>query len=299
MNKTPSKNNGLLLIDKPTGLTSHDVVARVRKILNEKKVGHAGTLDPLATGLLVLGIGNSTRLLRFAQSQQKRYTGTVQFGSATDTLDSDGQVLATKAVPELSEAEMNAATTPMLGTQQQVPPMVSAIKVDGQRLHALARQGIEIERESREVTINTFQLRPTEDPAQWHFDVRCSVGTYVRVLLSDFAESIGTLGHLVALRRESSGDHDVAQALSLEQLEEKTRLGEQVLRPPVAFVSDLPSLRVPDDIVKRIRMGQRVELDISLENPEIAALDIEGNLVGVLRPRGAVWQPELMLPTVD
>jgi len=299
MKNQPTKNNGLLLIDKPSGLTSHDVVARVRRILNEKKVGHAGTLDPLATGLLVLGVGPSTRLLRFATAETKRYTGTVQFGSATDSLDSDGVVLATKPVPPLSEDQINTAAGTMLGTQMQIPPMVSAIKVDGQRLHELARQGIEIEREPREVTIESFTLSATDDPTKWDFDVRCSVGTYVRVLLSDFAESLDTLGHLTALRRESSGMHQVSEAVTLTQLEEMAAEGSSALHPPRSFVSGLETLTIDDETVRRIRMGQRVPLDVSKEHAEVAVVDAAGDLVGVVRPRGAAWQPELILPTVD
>lgn len=299
MKKKTSKNNGLLLIDKPSGLTSHDVVARVRRILNEKKVGHAGTLDPMATGLLVLGVGPSTRLLRFATAEEKRYTGSVQFGSATDTLDADGVVLATKKVPTLTPELMNATASKMLGAQSQIPPMVSAIKVDGQRLHSLARQGIEIEREPRDITIESFTLAPTSNPTVWTFDVRCSVGTYVRVLLSDLAESLGTLGHLTSLRRESSGTHSTSEAVNLEQLEELAGQGLSALHPPRAFVEHLPSITAPDEVVARIRMGQRVALDMSKAHGEIAVMEKSGDLVGVLRPRGDVWQPELILPTVD
>jgi tRNA pseudouridine55 synthase len=156
---TPS---GLLLVDKPAGITSHDVVARVRRILGERRVGHAGTLDPMATGLLVLAVGPSTRLLRFAQAGVKRYRGDVTFGVATDSLDADGVVVARSQVPALDATRVNDVAGAMRGAQTQVPPMVSAIKVNGRRLHALAREGVEVEREARPVTIAAFSLEPTE-----------------------------------------------------------------------------------------------------------------------------------------
>jgi tRNA pseudouridine55 synthase len=159
-------SNGLLLIDKPRGVTSHDVVARVRKVLQERRVGHAGTLDPMATGLLVLAVGPSTRLLRFAQGETKTYEGVVTFGVATDSLDADGAVTDRREVPALEVDVVNAYAARMLGTQLQTPPMVSAIKVGGQRLHALARQGVEVEREPRSVTISSFSLDATERPDQ-------------------------------------------------------------------------------------------------------------------------------------
>jgi tRNA pseudouridine55 synthase len=164
-------NNGLLLIDKPRGVTSHDVVARVRKVLNEQRVGHAGTLDPMATGLLVLAVGPSTRLLRFAQSETKRYSGIVTLGVATDSLDADGEVLERSDVPALSLERVNGAAREMLGPQQQTPPMVSALKINGRRLHALAREGVEVERAARDITIESFSLETIESPSEWTFEI--------------------------------------------------------------------------------------------------------------------------------
>ena len=226
-------SNGLLLIDKPQGITSHDVIARVRLELSERRVGHAGTLDPMATGLLVLAVGPSTRLLRFAQGETKRYSGTVTFGVATDSLDADGQVLERRAVPTLSAHDVSEAASAMLGAQRQTPPMVSALKVGGRRLHALAREGLEVERVARDITIGEFSLRATEVPEVWEFDVTCSVGTYVRVLLSDLANRLGTLGHLSSLRRLASGEHDVSDALTLLAFKQALEVGQEVLQVPV------------------------------------------------------------------
>jgi tRNA pseudouridine55 synthase len=288
-------NNGLLLIDKPRGVTSHDVVARVRKVLKEKRVGHAGTLDPMATGLLVLAVGPSTRLLRFAQGETKQYEGEVTFGVATDSLDADGVVTERGDVPPLTTELVNAAAGAMLGVQQQTPPMVSAIKIDGQRLHALARQGIEIEREAREVTITDFALNATDDPVRWTFMVTCSPGTYVRVLLSDLANALGTIGHLSALRRSASGEHRVESALTFDELERRALSGETILAPPKAFVEHLASVVVTAEQAARLRQGQRIELG-EHHGHEIAALDERDALVGILRRRGENWQPVVVLP---
>jgi tRNA pseudouridine55 synthase len=290
-------SNGLLLIDKPQGVTSHDVVGHVRRVLNEQRVGHAGTLDPMATGLLILGVGSSTRLLRFAQSEIKRYEGVVTFGVRTDSLDADGAVVETAAVPTLSPAMVNAAIAGLLGEQEQIPPMVSAIKVNGQRLHALAREGVVIERAPRTITVHELSLAPL-DEARWTFDVTCSVGTYVRVLLSDLAERLGTIGHLSALRRLSSGTHHVRDALTYYQLDDRISEDATVLLPPRSFVEHLVSVTVSDDEERRLRMGQRVALDRQ-DDGEIAAINEAGDLVGVVRRRGEVWQPVVVLPRID
>ncbi|HUY43750.1 MAG TPA: tRNA pseudouridine(55) synthase TruB [Acidimicrobiales bacterium] len=288
-------NNGQLLIDKAPGMTSHDVVDRVRRVLDERRVGHAGTLDPMASGLLILGVGPSTRLLRFAQAQVKRYRGEVTLGVATDSLDADGEVVATMSVPSLDVEVVNAAARALLGEGLQRPPMVSARKVDGQRLYALARRGVEVERESRPISIDHFALSATSDPARWDFDVTCSVGTYVRVLLSDLAEGLGTVGHLSALRRVASGRHDVRDAWTLEALEAAVSEGRQVLGAPLLFVDDLTKVTGNPDVVARLRLGQRVALNVE-GTGEIAVVDENGALVAVVVARGEVFKPELVMP---
>jgi tRNA pseudouridine55 synthase len=288
-------NNGLLLIDKPRGVTSHDVVARVRKALDEQRVGHAGTLDPMATGLLVLAVGPSTRLLRFAQSETKRYEGVVTLGVATDSLDADGDVVERREVPVLDADTVNDVARAMLGVQQQTPPMVSALKINGRRLHALAREGIEVDRPSREITIDSFALAPSESPSEWSFDVTCSVGTYVRVLLADLAARLGTVGHLSALRRLASGDHHLEEAITLDEFDRRAKSGDAVLLAPRAFVEQLSSAVVTDDEAQRLRHGQRVNLEVSGDG-EIAALSESGSLVAVVRRRGDVWQPTVVMP---
>jgi len=292
-------SNGLLLVDKPQGLTSHDVVARVRRILHEKKVGHAGTLDPMATGLLVLAVGPSTRLLRFAQSETKRYSGAVKFGVATDSLDADGVVVDEQLVPAMTRELVDAATSAMLGSQRQTPPMVSAIKIDGQRLHELARRGVEVERTSREISVATFTLTPSDDDTVWRFDVVCSVGTYVRVLLSDLAVTLGTVGHLVELRRLASGSHTVENAVTLDELADSVVEGNEVLAPPATFVTALEHVTLSDEQTRAMRMGQRVALEEKYQGDEIAAMDSFDNLVGILQRRNESWKPELVLSSRD
>ena len=287
--------NGYLLVDKPSGVTSHDVVASVRKIMGERRVGHAGTLDPMATGLLIVAVGPSTRLLRFCQSEVKRYRGTVQFGAATDSLDADGRVTSSMPVPDFDEEMVNVAAKKMTGAQLQVPPMVSALKVDGTRLHELARQGIEIERDARAITVESFTLRATDERTRWDFDVVCSTGTYVRVLLSDLAVSLSTLGHLIALRREASGRHMVTDALSLDGIARRVEYHETVLRAPLEMLGALERVVLDEDAVRRMRMGQRLALETAFTSDEVAAIDQREQLVGVLARRAELWQPALVM----
>jgi tRNA pseudouridine55 synthase len=289
-------NNGLLLVDKPSGLTSHDVVARIRKVMNERRVGHAGTLDPMATGLLVIAVGPSTRLLRFAQSEVKRYRGTVKLGIATDSLDADGEVVEERSVPAVSNDAMQSLANEMLGPQRQTPPMVSAIKVGGRRLHELARQGIEVEREPRDITVSDFKVNSTVDPSVWEFDVECTVGTYVRVLLGDLAQKAGTVGHLTSLRRISSGRHHVDDAIPLDDLEALVVAGGSPFQAPLAFVEALEHATLDEDQERRMRMGQQIEIDATFQSAEIVAINQHGSFAAILRRRGEKWKPEVVLP---
>lgn len=281
--------SGMLLVDKPAGLTSHDVVARVRRIVGERRVGHAGTLDPMATGLLVIAVGPATRLIRFAQGRDKVYAGTVLFGVATDSLDADGEVLARVDVAPMSVEQVNAAAATLTGPQRQVPPMVSAVHHQGERLYDIARRGEVVEREARAITVSSFVLTPTEDPRRWDFVVECSVGTYVRVLASDLAERLGTVGHLVALRRLASGEHLVEDALSLEEIAADV---PSALAPPLAFVSHLERVGLDATQIVAVRHGKR--LDVTARDREVAAVDDAGELVAVLERRGDSYQPTLV-----
>ncbi len=199
--------DGVLVCDKPAGMTSHDVVARVRRLAGQRRVGHGGTLDPPATGVLVLALGRATRLLPFLPTEPKRYLATVAFGAETDTLDAAGTVTATADAAGVDEAGLRAAMAGFLGPQQQVPPMVSAIKVGGERLYAKARRGEQVERAPRPIVIHELELlgfTPGERPLAT-IEVACSGGTYVRSLAADLGRALGTLAHLASLRRTAVG----------------------------------------------------------------------------------------------
>jgi tRNA pseudouridine55 synthase len=217
---------------------------------------------------------------------------------ATDSLDAQGTPTREEPVPALSAIEMNEASASMLGRQMQVPPMVSALKVGGRRLHALAREGVEVERRPREVTVSAFTLTSGSDPTRWDFDVECSVGTYVRVLLSDLAERVATVGHLIALRRISSGRHHVDDALTLDAFADAVRSGQSPLRPPADFVTELPRVALDEDQERRLRMGQQINLAAAFATSELAAFASSGALVAILCPRGEKWKPQLVLPAM-
>lgn len=214
--------DGVLLIDKPTDHTSHDVVARVRGILKMKRVGHAGTLDPMATGLLVVLLGKATKLSQFLMSVDKCYSGSITLGKITNTQDAEGEVMETRPVPVFSEEQIRAALRGMVGDQYQIPPMFSAIKIKGQPLYKAARAGEEIEREPRFIRVKRFDLTRWAAPDTLDFIVDCTKGTYVRTLAHDLGQKLGCGAHLSALRRISSGQLNVSRAVTLEALQKMT-----------------------------------------------------------------------------
>lgn len=208
---------GVLLVDKPQGLTSHDVVDRVRRLYRTRRVGHAGTLDPMATGLLIVLVGRATKASDQLMAQDKEYLGEATLGVVTDTQDAEGATLETHPVPALGEEQIRAALASMLGDQLQVPPMHSAKKIGGQKLYDLARKGLEVAREPRAISLAEFALLSWESP-RINFRVRCTKGTYVRTLAYDLGRKLGPGAHLSMLRRTRSGRLDVAQARTLPQL---------------------------------------------------------------------------------
>ncbi|MBK5266597.1 MAG: tRNA pseudouridine(55) synthase TruB, partial [Acidimicrobiia bacterium] len=269
-------DRGFLLIDKPAGMTSHDVVARVRRAINIRKVGHAGTLDPLATGLLVCGVGPATKLMRFVQDLPKEYVGQIQFGVATDSLDADGE--ETYRRPMLvTEADLDALIGQFTGTVYQVPPMVSALKVGGRRLHELARQGIEVEREARPVEIYSLQVldvRPQEY-SEAVIRVVCAKGTYVRVLADDLAKALGGRAHLKALRRLKTGSLSVEHAVTLERLDALGEAGrwDTALLSPFDTLASLPHCLLRSEVADRVRHGARLAVE------EVPGQWTEGDIV--------------------
>ncbi len=209
---------GVLLIDKPGGMTSHDVVDRVRRVLRMKRIGHAGTLDPMATGLLIILVGKATKLSQYLMSLDKEYEGTITLGKTTNTHDAEGEMLTMCPVPALTERAVKDAMACFVGDQYQTPPMFSAKKMDGVPLYKLARKGKEVEREPRFIRISSFDLLRFALP-DLDIRLRCSKGTYVRTLAHDLGEKFGCGGHLSALRRTASDRFNITQAVPLAELE--------------------------------------------------------------------------------
>src|SRR5437016_4869464 len=209
--------DGALLIDKPSGPTSHDVVDAIRRQFGIKKVGHCGTLDPNATGLLIIVLGRGTKLSEKLMSDDKIYEGTMKFGETTDSYDADGELVASLPVPPLTLEQLNEAAGPFIGDLMQIPPMVSAVKKAGVPLYKLARKGIEVEREPRLIHIYKFQFSKYEEPMA-HFALACTKGTYVRSITHELGQKIGCGAHLATLRRVASGKFNVAQAIPLDDI---------------------------------------------------------------------------------
>jgi tRNA pseudouridine55 synthase len=210
--------DGVLLVDKPREHTSHDVIARLRGKLRMRKIGHAGTLDPMATGLLIVLVGRATRVSQYIIGLDKEYEGAIELGKTTDSQDADGQVMETRPVPALTEAEVRSAMQGFLGDQYQTPPMFSAIKIEGVPLYRKARRGEEVEREPRFIRVMAWDLLGFASP-RIDFRLRCTKGTYVRTLAHDLGNKLGCGGHLSALRRTATGKFSVSQAMTLEEIE--------------------------------------------------------------------------------
>lgn len=302
--------SGFVLVDKPPGQTSHDVVAEARRLFGTKKIGHAGTLDPMATGLLILGIGKATRLLRFLTDLPKIYEAEVMFGVATDTLDADGKVLE-RLHMNMSEEELEGLLPWFCGSITQTPPMVSAVKVGGRRLHELAREGREVERPARQVKV--YELRLLHfDPGRYPtacIMVKCGRGTYVRVLVDDIARSMGGRAHLIDLRRLANGDMSVDEAYEIEMLEfmkdSDARRGSEALSsvivPPGKGLRHLSRVTVDEEEAAMVRAGRRIplpeELAGKIKGGEGAYVRVmtDDRLWAVYRLEGGDLAPEVVL----
>ena len=278
--------DGLAVVDKDVEWTSHDVVAKARGLLGTGRVGHSGTLDPDATGVLLLGVGRVTRLLRFLNDLPKSYVGEIVLGTETDTLDAAGTVTATHDMAHVTEAEVRAAAAAQVGDIEQIPPMVSAVRVDGKRLHQLAREGKEVERAPRPVTVHRFDVEPVPGEAGvWRAEVDCSSGTYVRVLAADLGAALGGGAHLRSLRRTAIGSFGLDEAVPIDQL------GPEHLLPPAAALRDHPSVVVDESVAADVAHGKVLPRDvIGAGVPDGAAawavLDGGGRLLAVYEPRG-------------
>lgn len=305
--------DGILIIDKPEGWTSHDVVARARRVLREKRIGHTGTLDPFATGVLVLLVGRATRLAQFLSGAEKEYEATVRLGYSTDTGDLTGQ---RRESPGLGEAALDcaavtrerleAALAPLRGCIEQVPPMYSAKKVAGKKLYELARRGEEIERKAARVRVSEFEivaredgslLRPNEDgTCDLRARVVCSAGTYVRALAESVGENLGAGAHLAALRRARAGEFDLGRAVSLEGMQKLVEEGGEFLVPLEAALPHMPAAHLTAEAARRARHGAAVPFDaagledgchvrVHDEGGALLAVGVYDAAAGLVRPR--------------
>ena len=254
---TEPQRGGLVIVDKPGGLTSHDVVARIRRLAGTRRVGHAGTLDPMATGVLVIGIEKATRLLGYLTLTEKEYAATIRLGQATSTDDAEGEITQTAEVSGVTQALLTAAVAPFTGEISQVPPSVSAIKVGGQRAYRLTRAGAAPELAARTVTVYEFTvgaLRPAGDLLDVDATVRCSSGTYIRALARDLGAALGTGGHLTQLRRTRVGGYSLDQARTLDQLADRF----EVLPLAQAAAAAFPGRNLSADEARRLANGGRL-----------------------------------------
>ena len=293
-------------MDKPQGWTSHDVVGRMRRLAGTRKVGHAGTLDPMATGVLVVGIDKATRLLTYIVGTSKTYTATIRLGESTVTDDAEGEVTATHSAAAVTEEAVRAGVAALTGEIQQVPSSVSAIKVNGERAYARVRSGEEVKLAARPVTIHRFEVarapsgarrRGTGRGVRCGCHVECSSGTYIRALARDLGEALGVGGHLTALRRTQVGPYTLDQAHTLEQLAEEL----DVLEMSQAARALMPNRELSDEETTEISFGRRIAAGAAAGTPgaatpekPAAAFAPDGTLVALLADKGSYAKPVLV-----
>lgn len=283
--------DGVVVIDKPAGWTSHDVVAKSRGVLGTRKIGHSGTLDPDATGVLVLGVGKATRLLRFLTELPKSYVGEIVLGVETSTLDAAGEVTATHDMSAVTDEQVRAATVPLTGAIEQIPPMVSAVKIGGKRLHELAREGKEIDRPPRPVVVSRFDVEPVAgEPGVWRCEVDCSSGTYVRTLAADLGAALGGGAHLRTLRRTAVGGFTLADAGTIES---------PTLRPVSDAVRHLERVVADAEMAVDVGHGKLLSRDrigVGDASGPWAVCDEDGELLAVYEPHKGATKPSVVIP---
>jgi tRNA pseudouridine55 synthase len=285
--------SGLIIVDKPAGWTSHDVVARIRRLAGTRRVGHAGTLDPMATGVLVLGVEKATRLLGYLALSEKEYQATVRLGQATDTLDAEGTVTATTPAGHIRVAAVRAAAAALTGEIQQIPPAVSAIKVAGKRSYQLARAGKPPELAPRPVTIFSFEVlaaRREGELLDVDVVVRCSSGTYVRSLARDLGDSLGAGGHLTRLRRTRTGPYGLAMAHGLDELAAALPV-LPVLPMEEAAAAAFAVRKLTDGEARTLSHGGRVPGSGECQAGPVAAFAPDGRLIALVRDEGDQLRP--------
>lgn len=286
---TPAGPDGILPVDKPVGPTSHDVVGRVRRALGTRKVGHTGTLDPFASGLMLVCIGRSTRLSQFLTGMDKSYVATARLGVRTDTLDDRGTVIdESDAWRGLDRATVAAALDDFRGPIDQVPPQYSAKKVEGEAMHRRARRGERVELAPRPVTVHELEIE-FFDPPELRFRCRCSSGTYIRAIARDLGDALGVGAHLTDLRRTSVGSFDVVDALSLDDLDDADRVAGAWI-DPLDALAHLPRVDVDEAGVRALGYGQRVEVPEAAD-ADVVAVAAAGALVAVGRVADGTLAP--------
>ncbi|MBH0331297.1 pseudouridine synthase [Brevibacillus brevis] len=304
-----SNVNGVLVIDKPAGMTSHDCVARIRRLYGTKKVGHTGTLDPDVTGVLPICVGHATRLVEYLQELPKRYDVVMRLGSTTTTEDASGEVVEQAGVDaaSITTERIQALFESFLGEMEQVPPMFSAVKVNGKRLYDLAREGTVIERQARKVTLYELTLHKISvdgDTVDVAFTCTCSKGTYMRTLCVDLGRALGYPAHMKLLRRIKSGPFQEQEAIPLQQIEEQAASGEDISRHLVSIpqaISFLPSFQVKPERIKAVRNGLATALPgVIAEEGSLICLFAGEDLLGIHRvccgDKGLFAKPEKVFP---
>ncbi|MEV1145927.1 tRNA pseudouridine(55) synthase TruB [Micromonospora sp. NPDC049799] len=288
--------DGLIVVDKPGGMTSHDVVARIRRLARTRRVGHGGTLDPMATGVLVIGVGRATRLLTYVIGAGKSYTATVRLGQATVTDDAEGDVIATTPAGTVTDEAVHAAFAALTGEIDQVPSAVSAIKIDGQRAYKRVREGESVELPARRVTVSRLDVlairRDQPDVVDVDVDVTCSSGTYIRALARDAGLALGVGGHLTALRRTAVGGFTLAEAATLDDLESRA---PEVVNLPLAAAADRFFPRRDADAAEAATLSHGGPLDpVGIAGP-YAVYDPAGGLLAIVSERGGRARAEIVL----
>lgn len=290
-----STYNGILNINKPAGWTSHDVVAWVRRVLHEQRVGHAGTLDPLATGVLLVCVGQATRIVEYLMAGRKVYRAEALLGIITDTYDTDGEIVATSPVPELTQAEIKGALAPFIGDTLQTPPIYSALKQDGVPLHRRARRGEEVRPEPRPVRIHSIEIIAWQSP-RLTLEVTCDPGTYIRSLVYDLGQALGCGATMSGLIRAASGQFTVADAIGLDALAEAHRGGtlDRSVHPLTAALHALVPVPVDPETEQRIRNGQFIPCPARPSGDTGYAVDADGAAIAILiyDAGRAAWRPE-------
>jgi tRNA pseudouridine55 synthase len=289
-------SSGILLVDKPGGITSHDVVSRVRRALGTRKVGHAGTLDPMATGLLILGVDSSTRLLTYLVGLGKQYTATIRLGQSSTTDDADGELSEPVDATGITHAQLDTAIAALTGEIAQVPSTFSAIKVDGRRSYERARSGEEVALAARTVTVSRFEVLAERRAAPFldlDVVVECSSGTYIRALARDLGAALSVGGHLTALRRTAVGPFAITDAVPADAI-----TAESVL--PAAGVAEqlFPSVRLSDEQLIALTQGKKVVVEAA-DADVVAALAASGALVGLVSVRDGVARVLVNFPTAE